>query len=399
MHKLAIDGGVPVRTRPFPAWPVWDEREERELLEVLHSGKWGMFAGSKVKTFEERFAAFQGARFGVCVPNGTLALELALRAIGVGPGDEVITSPYTFIATASAALTVGARPVFVDIEPDSFLMDPRQIEAAITERTKAIIPVHVAGRPADMEGILAVARRHNLKVLEDAAQAWGAEWCGQRVGAIGDLGTFSFQSSKNITAGEGGLVVTNDEELSEILWSLHNVGRVRSGGWYQHELLGGNLRMAEWEAAILLAQLDRLQEHMPVREANARRLGQLLGQIPGLRPLPEDGRVTSHGRHLFLVRYDADAFGGHSREEFIAALRAEGITPVSPGYVPLYRQAAIRNAVPDTPPADAWAALYPVTEAAAANGIWFFQFALLGDESDMEDIAAAAAKIQSAWSA
>ncbi|MFN8500108.1 MAG: DegT/DnrJ/EryC1/StrS family aminotransferase [Anaerolineae bacterium] len=397
MDKLAIDGGAPVRTHPFPTWPIWDEREERELLDVLHSGRWGMFAGSKVKTFEERFAAFQGARFGVCVPNGTLALELALRALGIGPGDEVITSPYTFIATASAALTVGARPVFVDIEPDSFLMDPCLIEAVITERTRAIIPVHVAGRPADMDGILAVARRHNLAVLEDAAQAWGAEWRQQRVGALGDLGTFSFQSSKNITAGEGGIVVTNDDDLSEMLWSLHNVGRVRSGGWYQHELLGGNLRMAEWEAAILLAQLDRLQEHMPIREANARALAQLLGEVPGLRPLPDDPRVTAHGRHLFLARYDRAAFGGHTREEFIAALRAEGITPVSPGYVPLYRQGTIRRAVPDTPPPDAWAALYPVTEAAAEDGIWFFQFALLGDRCDMEDIATAAAKIQRAW--
>src|SRR5690606_8381823 len=275
-NPLAIDGGTPVRSQPFPAWPVFDHREGRALLEVLHSGHWGALTGTKVPAFEKAFAQFQDAAYGVCVPNGTIALELALRALGVGPGDEVITTPYTFIATASAAFAVGARPVFVDIDPDSLNLDPDRLEAAITERTKVIAPVHIGGHSADMDGVLRVAAAHGLRVLEDAAQAWGASWRGRRVGALGDLGIFSFQSSKNITAGEGGIVLTNDAELAELCWSIHNVGRVPGGEWYQHERLGSNLRMTEWQAAVLLAQLERLPEQLALREANARYLAERL---------------------------------------------------------------------------------------------------------------------------
>lgn len=391
-RSLALNGGTPVRTRPFPRWPIFDEREERALLAVLHSGAWGSLTGDRVATFEQNFAAFQEARFGVCVPNGTLALELALRGLGIGLGDEVITTPYTFVATASAALYVGARPVFVDIEPDSLTLDPQRIADTITPRTKAIIPVHIAGRPADMDAILAIAHDHGLRVLEDACQAWGAAWQGRRVGALGDLGAFSFQASKNITAGEGGIVVTNDPALAELCWSLHNVGRVRGGGWYQHEVLGANLRMSEWEGAILGVQLERLPEHMPIREANARYLAAALAAIPGITPLPDDPRVTHHARHLFIFRYQAAAFGGHSRDEFAAALRAEGIAPCSLGYVPLYRQPAIQRALGTTALPDC-----PVTEAAAHEIVWLPQNLLLGAQSDMDDIVEAAAKIQRAW--
>ncbi len=394
--RLAVDGGQPVRTAPWPAWPVYDEREERALLDVLHSRRWGTLLGDYVSAFEARFAAFQGARFGVAVPNGTLALQMALRALGVVEGDEVITSPYTFIATASAALALGARPVFVDVERDSLNIDPALIEAAITPRTRVIVPVHIGGRPADLDGVLAVARRHGLPVLEDACQAWGAEWRGQRVGAIGDLGTFSFQSSKNITAGEGGIVVTNDERLAELCWSIHNVGRVRGGGWYQHEVLGWNLRLPEWEAAILCQQLGRLPEHMATRDTNAAYLAEALAAVPGLTPLPDDPRVTRNAWHLFMVRYDAAAFGGHSRAEFLAALQAEGVTPCSAGYIPLYRAPAIqremtRLAGSYTPPH------LPVVEQAADEIVWLFQTVLLGSQADMDSLVAAAAKIQQAW--
>ena len=394
-YQLALEGGPPVRTHPFPAWPVFDQREEQAILKVLHSGQWGIFGGDRVATFESKFAAFQNAKFGVCVPNGTLALEMALRALGVGPGDEVITTPYTFIATSSSILTVGAQPVYVDIEPDSFNLDPAQIEAAITDKTKAIVPVHIAGQAADMDAIMEIAHRHNLRVLEDACQAWGAEWRGQRVGAIGALGTFSFQASKNITAGEGGIVITNDEELAEFCWSYHNVGRIKSGAWYQHELLGANLRMAEWEAAILLVQLERLREHMPIREANARYLGEALSQVGGLTPLPDDPRVTQHARHLFITRYDPARFGGHSRQEFINALHAEGITACSAGYNPLYASGAIRRELARLNIAEM--PNCPVTERAAQEAVWFQQTVLLGDHGDMDSIAEAVAKIKQAW--
>lgn len=393
--RLAIDGGAPTRTLPFPAWPVFDEREEDALLEVLHSGKWGALTGDKVTTFEKRFADLQGARFAVCVPNGTLALELALRALGVGPGDEVITTPYTFIATASAALGVGAKPVFVDILPDTYNLDPSKIEAAVTQRTKAVIPVHLAGQPADMDGVLEVARSHGLKVLEDAAQAWGASWRGRGVGALGDLGTFSFQASKNITAGEGGLVLTDDPELAERCWSIHNVGRVRTGAWYQHERLGSNLRMTEWQGAVLLAQLERLPEQMERRETNARYLAAALAEVPGLAPVADDPRVTRHARHLLMVRYDAAAFGGRPRDDFLAAWRAEGITATSAGYVPLHQSPAIQRAL-GTFGVGAQPS-FPVAEQAARATVWLYQYALLDSREGLDSIVAAARKIQRAW--
>jgi len=395
-NPLAIDGGTPVRSQPFPAWPVFDHREERALLEVLHSGHWGALTGTKVPAFEKAFAQFQDAAYGVCVPNGTIALELALRALGVGPGDEVITTPYTFIATASAAFAVGARPVFVDIDPDSLNLDPDRLEAAITERTKVIAPVHIGGHSADMDGVLRVAAAHGLRVLEDAAQAWGASWRGRRVGALGDLGIFSFQSSKNITAGEGGIVLTNDAELAELCWSIHNVGRVPGGEWYQHERLGSNLRMTEWQAAVLLAQLERLPEQLALREANARYLAERLAAVPGLTPLPTDPHVTQHARHLFAIRFEPAAFGDRSRDEFLAAWRAEGIAATSAGYIPLHQSPAIRRAlesrfeVHDLPS-------FPVAERAAQNTLWLFQNALLDDRAGLDTIVEAALKIQRAW--
>lgn len=398
--QLALDGGQPVRTQPFPSWPVFDEGEEKALLSVLHSGQWGMLGGGQVKAFEEKFAAYQQARFGVCVPNGTLALEMALRALGLGPGDEVITTGYTFIATASAALLVGAKPVFVDIEWDTFNLNPSKIEAAITGQTKAILPVHLAGRAANMDAIMEIARRHNLRVLEDACQAWGVEWRGRRVGAIGDLGAFSFQSSKNITAGEGGIVVTNDPELHELCWSLHNVGRSPSGAWYHHERLGWNLRMTEWTGAILQVQLERLPEQTKIRTENARYLAEALSEVPGLSPLPHDPNVTQNSYHLFILRYDPAAFGGHSRDDFVEAMRAEGITPCSPGYRPsLIDSPAMQRTMTDMfgPESAPRLSDYPVTKRAVHQAVWLSQTVLLGDHGDMDSIVEAAQKIQRAW--
>ncbi len=397
--RLAVDGGQPTRTTPFPAWPVADECEERLLLEVLHSGKWGELSGDKVTTFAARFAAFQGAKYGVCVPNGTMALEMGLRALGVGPGDEVITTSYTFIATASAALSLGAKPVFVDIDPRTGNIDPEKIAAAVTPRTKAIVPVHFGGQPADLDGVVVVAQRHGLRVLEDAAQAWGAEWQGRRVGAIGNAGTFSFQMSKNMTAGEGGIVVTDDDALNDLCWSLHNVGRVREGAWYQHEILGWNFRMTEWAGAVLLAQLERLPEQMPVREASAQYLDGALAEIPGISPLETDRRVTRHARHLYPIRYDATRFGNHPRAAFIAAMHAEGVPCISAGYVPLTQSPAIHRALHDLfgPDSVAGIAPCPLADEAGEQVLWIYQNALLGDREDMESIAVAMEKIQAAW--
>jgi dTDP-4-amino-4,6-dideoxygalactose transaminase len=405
MSKLAIDGGQPLRTLPFPSWPIWDNREEERLLEVLHSGRWGVLNGDKVHTFEAKFAEFQGAKHALCVTNGTSALEIALRALGVGPGDEVITTPYTFVATPSAAFLTGARPVFVDIDPETFMIDPAQIEAAITERTKVIVPVHVAGCPADLDAIVDIARRHDLYVLEDACQAWGAEWKGTPVGAIGDLGCFSFQASKNINAGEGGAIITNNPELDERCWSLHNCGRTRTGEWYQHEVLGWNHRITEWQGAILLAQLERLPEHIAKRSDNAAYLTSRLAEVRGIKPARVDDRVTRHAWHLYMMSYNPDAFGGKSCRAFIAALNAEGI-PCSSGYGPLNHAPSIRRALAEQEgKIEAWdmstvdlpgLPACPVAEDLCTRTVWFKQSMLLGDREDMDDIVAAVVKIQTA---
>ncbi|NPV07482.1 MAG: DegT/DnrJ/EryC1/StrS family aminotransferase [Anaerolineae bacterium] len=402
-ERLALDGGTPVRQDSFPTWPVWDEAEEQALLRALRSGKWGI--GSEIiAEFEEKFAAMQDAKQCISVANGTVAIEVALRGAGVTYGDEVIVTPYTFVATASAVLTVGAIPVFADIEPDTYQIDARSARTLVTERTKAIIPVHIGGGPADMDAVLDLAREANLTVIEDCAQAHLAAWKGRRVGAIGDLGTFSFQSSKNITAGEGGAILGNDERLMDQVWSYRNVGRVRQGAWYQHEVLGGNARMSTWQAVILLAQMTRAEEQLAVRERNAALLSDMLERIPGIRPTKRDERVTHHAYHLFIFRYDASEFGGRPRAEFLRALVAEGV-PASAGYNPLYHMNAIINAsrtlgeLTGVPVASLETNIErcPVTERVCAQeSCWLTQNLLLGTEKDMEDIATAIEKIRRA---
>jgi len=247
------------------------------------------------------------------------------------------------LATASAVMIVGAIPVFADIDPDTYLLDPKRAETLVSVHTKAMIPVHIGGCPADMDAFMGIGKCHSLIIIEDACQAHSAAWRGRRVRAIGHMGAFSFQSSKNITSGEGGAVVGNDDALMEAGWSYHNVGRIRSGRWYQHERLGSNARMAEWEAAVVVAQMARVKKQMALREKNAALLTRMLGEIPGIRPLRRDQRATTHAYHLYIFRNDPEAFGGKSRAGFLKALSAEGI-PCSAGYVPLYRE----NAVTDT---------------------------------------------------
>lgn len=398
---LALEGGTKVREKAWPSWPVWDTQEEQAVLEVIRSGAW--WGGSRVLEFEKAFAALQDAAYGVCVTNGTAALEVCLRALGIGCGDEVLVPPYTFIATASSVLSVSATPVFVDIEPDTLNIDPGRLEAAITPRTKAIIPVHVAGRPADMDGVLEVAQKHNLSVIEDAAQAHAAAWKGRGVGAIGDLGTFSFQASKNLNAGEGGIILSSDEELADKVWSVANVGRVRSGRWYEHHVLGSNFRMTEFQAALLLAQLTRLEEQTARRNENAAYLTSLLITIPGITTLRTDPRVTRHAYHSYVFRYDPAGFGDRPQPEFLRALKAEGI-PGSTGYVPLYRERVFQNMTAGRGawcragrPIDYAAVECPVCEQVCGDAVWMFQSMLLGGKEDMEDIAEAIGKIRAAW--
>ncbi|WP_165367509.1 DegT/DnrJ/EryC1/StrS family aminotransferase, partial [Phytoactinopolyspora endophytica] len=343
MSDLAIHGGTPVRTEPFPAWPTSGTEEAEAVAEVLASGRWGSTHGDVVRTFEDEFAGYQQAEHCVAVCNGTLGLTAALKALGVGLGDEVVMPAYTFVGSATAALMIGAVPVFADIDPSTHLLDPAAAEAAITERTAAIMPVHLAGQPCDMDALVELGRRRGVAVVEDAAQAHGAEWRGRRVGALGDAGMFSFQTSKNMTSGEGGAVVANSPDVGRRLYAQANVGRVPDGSWYQHEHVGFNLRITEFQGAILREQLRRHPGQTRSRDRLWALLTSLLADAPDLRVPRIDERVTAHGRHLFTFRIRG--LGDAERKtRFVRALAAEGI-PVSGGYVGLHRNNAIRHEI------------------------------------------------------
>ena len=414
MSKLAILGGSATRQKPFPAWPIYDEGEERALLEVLRSGQWwsgslsyggasGGGSESKSEQFEQAFAAFHGVQYALACATGTAALELALKAAGVGPGDEVIVPPYTFLATASAPLLVGAIPVFCDIEPTTLNLDPARLLEAITPRTKAIIPVHFAGLAADMEQILAIARPRGIFVLEDAAHGHGGGTRAGKLGALGDAGTFSFQASKNMTSGEGGLVLTDNAEVAELcnsyIWAGRKVGRP----WYEHYRLGWNYRITEFQSAILLEQLKRLPEQTARRMRSGYWLNERLAEVPGIAPMAVPEWVTEHAFHLYIFRFDAEAFG-MSRERFLEALQAEGI-PCSGGYSqPLYRNPLFvennfwGNGAPLTPPGEKidylqYAERCPVAERACREAVWIEHRVLLAEPEEIADIARAIEKI------
>lgn len=394
MEKLAIYGGSPVRTAGFPEWPISGQLEEQLLLEVLHSKAWGGNGGEMIPRFVEEFIDFQEAKYGIACVNGTMALTIALQAAGVQPGDEVIIPPYTFIASATAALLFGAIPVFVDVEPDTQLLDPEKIEAAITPKTRAIMPVHMSGAPANLSRIKEIAQKHGLRIIEDAAQAHGAEWEGQGVGSIGDIGTFSFQNSKNMSGGEGGIIVTNDKELAERAWSITNVGRTPKGAWYQHDRIGWNLRMTEWQAAVLLGQLSRVKEQMQLREKNAALLTQLLQNIEGIQVLKRDTRITKHAYHLFGMRLMPELTTKlESKKQFLDQVNAEGI-PLGAGFPqPLHRNQAILDSIKQWTGEDR-AFDCPVAERMChIEAVRFYMDVLMADEKAIYDIASALKKV------
>lgn len=392
-------GGTPVRRRPFPTWPVFGEAEEQRLLRTLRSGKWGKLHGDEVAEFERRFAAMHGCKHAIAVVNGTVSLRLALMAAGLQAEDEVIVPPYTFLATATAVVEANAVPVFADIDLDTFNISPAAIEAAITPRTRAIMPVHVAGQPADMDAIMAIACRHKLIVIEDAAHAHAALYQNRPAGSLGHLGSFSFQSSKNLTCGEGGLITTNDDTLAEACRSIHNCGRIPGGVWYEHHVMSGNYRLGEFQGAVLNAQLDRLEEQTRTRDRNGQHLAARLRRIPGIHPQKRPADCTRHSYHLFLFRIDAQAFGA-PRNAVLEALRAEGI-PVCGGYtLPLYRQPLFANKAfgPYLPKAreslNYGRVHCPNCEKVCdEQGAWLEQGLFLGTQADMDDIALAFEKV------
>lgn len=400
--QLAIKGGKPVRTKPFTSWPIHDEKERKAVLEVLESGKW--WHGENVRKFEEEYAAYQDAKFGITSVNGTTALYIALIAAGVGAGDEVIVPPYTFVATASSVLNANAIPIFADIDLKTWNLDPKAAEAAITSRTKAIMPVHFGGLPADMDRINRIAKKHNLMVIEDAAHAWGTKWRGKGAGALGHLGGFSFQVSKNITAGEGGITLTDDEELADRARSYSNCGRSQKGAWYEHFLLGGNYRMTEFQAAILRCQLKRLPAHVKKREQNAAYLNEQLSQVPGIHTIPNDKRVTQRSYHLYELRFVPEEFGSITLDQFLAAMRAEGV-PGGRGYPhPLYKNELFlkkgkgRKFCPVSCPyygkkIDYSKVFCPNAELLCQQAIFMGHSMLLGTKKDMQDVVRAVQKV------
>ncbi len=347
MAKLALNGG-PAEAKGLveriPTWPIADREDERALVEVLLNKKWcRLYPGSKVEQFEKAFAAFQDAKYGVAVANGTVALELALKTVGVKVGDEVLVPAVTFIATASAVTEVGAVPVFVDVNPETGGMSAEALEKAVTPRSKAVIVVHYGGYPVDFDAILPVVRRHGLRLIEDCAHAHGSEWKGRKVGAIGDLGGFSFQETKSLTAGEGGIVLTNSPELEEKARLIHNIGRVVGKPGYEHYVLSSNYRMTEFQAALLLSEMRRLQEQTDAKHQAGEYLAKELKAIGGVEPLRREPRITKRGYYFFVARYDLKAFNGLSKDRFLEALNAEGV-PAGKGYgMPLYKQPAFRR--------------------------------------------------------
>lgn len=401
MSKLAINGGAPVRTEPFSKWPIWNQEEVEAVTEVVKSGKWGSLHGDKTKAFEKNYAEAHNAKHGIAIASGTAALRIALLAAGVGNGDEIIVPAYTFIASASAVLEANGIPVFVDIDPETFNIDPNLIEAAITTRTRAIMPVHFGGRPADLDRVLEIAKKHDLVVIEDAAQAWGSSWKGTGVGALGTAGCFSFQSSKNITAGEGGIILTNDDQVAKMIRAHYNCGRSEDGQWYEHFFFGSNLRITELQSAILAVQFKRYPELMARRQKNAAYLSQHLKDIEGVDLMKDDPRITGNSTHIFIWRYNKEAFNGVGKAKFLKAMQAEGIQ-ISPGYAlpvhqqPVFQQRAFGPAgrVLDVG-VDYTAQSFPVSEKACEEfGIWFNQNQFLGTEQDMADIVTAIKKIQ-----
>lgn len=418
MSELAIKGGSPVRdvhTNPWPAWPVWGREEEEGLLDVLHSGVWS-YNGPKEKEFNRRFAEFTGVRHVISAANGTVTLQLALEALGIGLGDEVIVPGLTWQATAAAVIDVNAVPVLVDICEDTWCINPDEVEKAITPRTRAVIPVHLYGNFADMDAIMEIAKKHNLYVIEDCAHKHGGEWNGKKAGSIGDIGSFSFQLSKHLTAGEGGALTTNNTALAEKLDALRNCGRRpekeedptldKGAGTYSDEgnfIQSGNYRMTEFQAALLIEGLKRLPAQNHVRDENAILLNSLLKEIPGIIPLRRDPRETKEAYFNFAFRYKQEEFGNLPVEKFRNALEHEiGIT-VEASYEPLNKCSLY---VPHTKPArhklndEYWREInpgrfhLPVSERIHnRESVCIHHKILLGTRKDMEQIATAIKKI------
>ncbi|MCW5980148.1 MAG: DegT/DnrJ/EryC1/StrS family aminotransferase [Bryobacteraceae bacterium] len=401
--KLAVNGGPPVRTAPFTAWPQYSENDFARLREVLESRNWGgfPFPNRLAREFAAAFAEYHGAKYGLAVMNGTVALQIALRAAGLRFGDEVIVPAYTWEGTAAAVLFEGGVPVFVDVREDTFCLDASQVEEAITDRTRALLPVHLAMRFADMDALAAIARKYNLALIEDCAHAHGGRWKGRGAGSMGDAGCFSLQSSKLMTAGEGGVVITSDLRCFEYAQSYVNCGRASETDRHDIRIVGSNFRMTELQAALLAGQLERLEEQNLRRAQNARRLAAGLARIPHVAALPPDPGITREAMYQFVFRL-LTRETPVSRDVFVRALEAEGVPCEGRFYEAVYRSDLFPAAAEQFPalaagraqPVDYSRTRCPVAERLAyEESVWLPHFLLLGGESDVDDILTAVEKV------
>ncbi|MBN2595001.1 MAG: DegT/DnrJ/EryC1/StrS family aminotransferase [Sedimentisphaerales bacterium] len=348
MSNLAINGAKPVRdieSNPWPKWPVWGEGEKKQLIEVLESGQWS-YNGPKEQQFNKAFAEFIGTKYALCAANGTVTLQLALEACGIGWGDEVIVPGLTWQATAAVILDINAMPILIDVTEDTWCINPKRVEEAITPRTKAIIPVHLYGSFADMDAIMQIAKKHGLRVIEDCAHKHGGRWKDKKAGSIGDIGSFSFQLTKLMTGGEGGGLTTSDPEIYEKLDALRNCGRrpekeqddQRTDGFYSDEgnfIQSGNYRITEFQAVMLIEALKRLPEQNKYRDENAIYLNSMLEELPGIKPMRRDERETVEAYYNFSFRYIKDEFKDLPVERFREALSKELGFSVEACYKPL----------------------------------------------------------------
>ncbi len=409
MPQLAILGGEPAAaglSESVPSWPPFDGTDRAVVAEAMRSGPWcrisGAEGGGEGVLFERTFADYQHAKHGLLVANGTVAIELALRACGVRPGDEVIVPALTFIASASAIACVGAIPIFVDSAPDTMQLDTEAVEAAITDRTRAVVAVHYGGYPVDLDALVPICKKHGLALVEDCAHAQGSQWRGQGVGSFGQVGCFSLQESKAITAGEGGVVLTNDDEIAERALLLRNIGRADRG--YGHLALASNLRLPGLCQALLWSAFRHLPTQVITKDRHGRALAAALREVGGLEPLPADDRITRRGYYFMVLKYDAAQFGGLSRERFTEALRAEGVPGLGYAYgMPLYRNDCFRRSEIERilpperlgPLPDYDALSLPVVEKfCAEQQIALPHQVLLAPEPQVLTIAAAVAKIK-----
>jgi dTDP-4-amino-4,6-dideoxygalactose transaminase len=404
-------GGQKVRTKGWPKWPLWiPESDEPQVLEVLRSGVWSR--SKLVVEFEAKWAEINGAKRCLTTVNGTNALITAMKCLDIGGGDEVIVTPYTWIATTQSILQTGAIPVFADVDPDTFQIDPEKIEAKITPRTRALLPVHILGLPANMERIMEIAKKHNLVVVEDCCQAWLSEINQKKVGTFGNAGCFSFQNSKNMTIGEGGAVISNDEAYMDRCYSFHNFGQPYgtikgvSGTRNNFLLLGTKVRLSEYQAAMALAQLKRLEAQTAIRNENADYLRKRLKEIPGIIPHKLYPNATRAAYHLFPFRYIKEDFQGLPREEFIKAVSAEGV-PCSAGYDSTLNSSPYLK---DAFESKNFKLMYPkkmldfnvyleqnkcpVNDNMCREAVWLGQNMLLGSRSDLDEIVMAIDKVR-----